>query len=210
MPNGPEGLHQPSIDDPRLYDGSTTLADNDTLADSTSTNDEAALHGESNTSQITALLILEFGVIFHSVFIGLTLAVAGQEFVTLYVVLTLHQTFEGLAIGSRLATIHWQGRHRLTPYYMAVGYALSTPIAIAIGLAVRTSIHPHSKTSLIINGVFDSVSAGILIYTGLVELMANDFVLNKTMQTAPRGQVWSAVLFMTLGAALMAILGIWA
>jgi zinc transporter 1/2/3 len=168
------------------------------------------LHGQSYASQITAVMILEFGVIFHSIFIGLTLAVAGAEFVTLFIVLTLHQTFEGLAIGSRLATIEWRGRQRFTPYYMAFGYALSTPIAIAIGLGVRTSIHPHSRTSLIVNGVFDSISAGILIYTSLVELMAHDFVLNDKMQRAPAGEVWSAVSCMILGAALMALLGYWA
>jgi zinc transporter 1/2/3 len=168
------------------------------------------LHGESYASQITAVMILEFGVIFHSVFIGLTLAVAGAEFVTLFIVLTVHQTFEGLAIGSRLATIDWRGRQRSTPYYMAFGYALSTPVAIAIGLGVRSSIHPHSRTSLMVNGIFDSISAGILIYTSLVELMAHDFILNERMQTAPAREVWGAVLCMMLGAALMALLGYWA
>lgn len=37
---------------------------------------------ESYAAQMTAIFILEFGVIFHSVFIGLTLAVAGEEFIT--------------------------------------------------------------------------------------------------------------------------------
>ena len=61
-------------------------------------------------AQMTAIFILEFGVIFHSVFIGLTLAVAGSNFTVLYIVLTFHQTFEGLGLGSRLATAQWQGR----------------------------------------------------------------------------------------------------
>lgn len=38
---------------------------------------------ESYAARMTALFILEFGVIFHSVFIGLTLAVSGAEFITL-------------------------------------------------------------------------------------------------------------------------------
>ena len=37
---------------------------------------------ESYAAQMTAIFILEFGVIFHSIFIGLTLAVAGEEFTT--------------------------------------------------------------------------------------------------------------------------------
>src|SRR5699024_42937 len=56
------------------------------------------------SSQIGGILFLEFGIIFHSVFVGLTLAVAGDEFKTLYIVLVFHQLFEGLGLGTRLAT----------------------------------------------------------------------------------------------------------
>lgn len=42
---------------------------------------------QSFRQQITAFLILEFGVIFHSVIIGLNLGVVGSEFSTLYPVL---------------------------------------------------------------------------------------------------------------------------
>ncbi|KKA18620.1 GIT1 is required for uptake of glycerophosphoinositol [Rasamsonia emersonii CBS 393.64] len=70
---------------------------------------------EDYAAQLTAIFILEFGIIFHSVFIGLTLAVTGEEFTTLYVVLVFHQTFEGLGLGSRLATIPWPRTKRWTP-----------------------------------------------------------------------------------------------
>jgi zinc transporter 1/2/3 len=147
---------------------------------------EAVAHGdksktfnpESYAAKMTALFILEFGIIFHSVFIGLTLAVAGTEFTTLYVVLVFHQTFEGLALGSRLGSMQWPASKRWTPYLMGIGYGLSTPIAIAIGLGVRTTFDPNSQTTLIVNGVFDSLSAGILIYTGLVEVMAHEFIFS--------------------------------
>ncbi|KAI5370741.1 Putative zinc/iron permease [Septoria linicola] len=165
---------------------------------------------DSYAAQMTAVFILEFGVIFHSIFIGLTLAVSGAEFDTLYVVLTFHQTFEGLALGSRLGSITWPESKRFTPYLLGLGYALSTPIAIAIGLGVRTALNPNSQSFLIINGVFDSISAGILIYTGLVELMAHEFMFSSYMQKAPIRLVLAAVGCMVLGALLMAILGKWA
>lgn len=155
---------------------------------------------EDYSAQVTAVLILEFGVIFHSVFIGLTLAVSGDEFNTLYVVLVFHQTFEGLGLGSRLAATPWPKRRRFTPYYLAMMYGLTTPIAIAIGLGVRQSYAPGSQTALIVNGVFDSLSAGILIYTGLVELMAHEFMFSATMRRAPLKLVLTAVFVMTLGA----------
>ncbi|KAK4545474.1 hypothetical protein LTR36_002824 [Oleoguttula mirabilis] len=166
---------------------------------------------ESYTAQLTAVFILEFGVIFHSVFIGLTLAVSGgKEFITLYVVLAFHQTFEGLALGTRLASVEWPKSKRWTPYLLAMGYAISTPIAIAIGLGLRTTFAPGSQRTLIVNGVFDSISAGILIYTGLIELMAHEFMFSDYMQKAPIREVLAALGMMAMGAGLMALLGKWA
>ena len=166
---------------------------------------------EDYAAQITAICILEFGVIFHSVFVGLTLAVAGDEFKTLYVVLVFHQTFEGLGLGSRLATTPWPpSKRRWTPYLFGLGYALSTPLAIAIGLGVRQSWAPGSATALIVNGVFDSISAGILVYTGLVELMAHEFMFSPTMRRSKVRVMLAAFGMMALGAGLMALLGKWA
>jgi solute carrier family 39 (zinc transporter), member 1/2/3 len=155
---------------------------------------------ESYVSQMTAIFILEFGIIFHSIFIGLTLAVAGEEFISLYVVLVFHQTFEGLGLGTRLAAAPWPESKRWTPYIMAIAFGLSTPIAIAIGLIVRRSFAPGSQTTLIVNGIFDALSAGILIYTGLVELMAHEFMFSPRMRKAPLKTVLAAYLQMCLGA----------
>lgn len=171
---------------------------------------ERGILPETYSAQLTAIFILEFGVIFHSIFIGLTLAVSGVEFRTLYVVLVFHQTFEGLGLGSRLSSVPWPKSKRWTPYLLAIGYGVSTPIAIAIGLGVRKSYPPGSQTTLIVNGIFDSISAGILIYTGLVELMAHEFMFSPYMLKAPIKVVLSAFGLMCLGAGLMALLGKWA
>ena len=165
---------------------------------------DVELHGvrpvEDYAAQMTAIFILEFGVVFHSIFVGLTLAVAGEEFKTLYVVLVFHQTFEGLGLGSRLAVTPWPKSKSWTPYLFAISYGLSTPIAIAIGLGLRTTYAPGSQTALIVNGVFDSISAGILIYTGLVELMAHEFMFSQLMRRANIKTLMSAFGMMCLGA----------
>lgn len=165
---------------------------------------------EDYMAQLTSIFILEFGIIFHSVFIGLTLAVSGAEFTTLYIVLVFHQTFEGLGLGSRLALIPWPRSKRHTPYILGLAFGISTPIAIAIGLGVRQSYPPEGRTTLIVNGVFDSISAGILIYTALVELMAHEFMFSHSMRKAPIRDVLAAFILLCLGAALMALLGKWA
>lgn len=161
-------------------------------------------------AQMTSIFILEFGVIFHSIFIGLTLAVAGEEFVVLYIVLTFHQTFEGLGLGSRLATARWPVRKWWMPWTLGALYGIATPVAIAIGLGVRTSFTPGTQKNLIIQGVFDSISAGILIYTGLVELMAHEFMFNPEMRKASIRMMLFAFFCMVVGALLMALLGKWA
>lgn len=161
---------------------------------------------ETYSAQLTAVFILEFGVIFHSIFIGLTLAVAGDEFITLYIVLVFHQTFEGLGLGARLAEVPWPKSKRWTPYLCGFGYGLSTPIAIAIGLGVRQSFVPEGRTMLLVNGVFDSISAGILIYTGLIELMAHEFMFSPYMQKGPVNRTLYAFALMTTGAGKSSII----
>ncbi|KAK4165453.1 putative transporter [Cladorrhinum sp. PSN259] len=161
-------------------------------------------------TQIAAIFILEFGVIFHSIFIGLTLAVA-EKFVVLFVVLVFHQTFEGLGLGARLATAVWpSGYRRWAPYGLGLLYAFSTPLAIAIGLVTSQSTAMNGSTILIVSGVFDAISAGILMYTALVELLAHEFMFNPEMRKAGLGMQLLAFACVALGAMLMAILAKWA
>ncbi|KAK4465696.1 putative transporter [Cladorrhinum samala] len=164
----------------------------------------------SYATQMAAIFILEFGVIFHSIFIGLALAVA-DNFVVLYIVLVFHQTFEGLALGSRLGTATWpSGRGRFTPYCLGMLYAVSTPLAIVVGLVTNQSVSMKASTSLIVNGVFDATSGGILMYTGLVELLAHEFMFNPEMRKAGLGMQLFAFTCVSFGVALMAVLAKWA
>lgn len=167
-------------------------------------------NADSFAMQMTALFILEFGVIFHSILIGLALAVSGEEFVVLYIVLTFHQTFEGIGLGSRLAIALWPPGKAWLPFVLGIAYALSTPIAIAAGLGVRETLEPGTSTTLIVNGVFDSISAGILLYTGLVGLMAHEFIFSTEMRRSGINVTLSAFACVCVGAGLMALLGKWA
>lgn len=170
---------------------------------------EERLVEQSFQTQIAAFLILEFGVIFHSVIIGLNLGTAGSEFKTLYPVLVFHQSFEGLGIGARMSAIPFPERLKSLPWVLCTLYGLTTPVAIAIGLGLRTTYNPNSFTANVVSGVLDSISAGILIFTGLVELLARDFLFdpNRTKDNKRLAFMIGSVL---LGAAIMALLGKWA
>ncbi|KAJ5260496.1 hypothetical protein N7478_012101 [Penicillium angulare] len=176
-------------------------------ADLTSSGD-SVIAERSFRQQIAAFLLLEFGIIFHSVIIGLNLGVTGSEFSTLYPVLVFHQSFEGLGIGARMSAIPF-GDHTWLPWILCAVYGLTTPISIAIGLGVRTTYAPGSKVSLIIQGVLNAVSAGILIYSSLVELLARDFLFDPC-RTKRRSRLLFMVACTLLGAGIMALIGKWA
>jgi zinc transporter 1/2/3 len=159
--------------------------------------------------QIAAFLILEFGVIFHSVIIGLNLGTAGEEFSTLYVVLVFHQSFEGLGIGARLSSIPMPKRFSWLPWALCAAYGLTTPVAIAVGLGLRTTYNSGSFTANVVSGALDAVSAGILMYTALVELLARDFLFNPN-RTKDDKRLAFMVGSTILGAGIMALLGKWA
>ena len=82
-----------------------------------------------------------------------------------------------------------------------------TPIGMAIGLGVRETYDPDSATALIVQGCLDSFSAGILLYTGLVELLAHEFIFQQTWKKAPMSKVLYAFTCLILGTGIMALLG---
>jgi len=144
-------------------------------------NEEMTTVNNGETTRLDARLIgffiLEFGVIFHSVIIGLTLSTTGAEFNTLFIVIIFHQMFEGLGLGSRLAILPFKKRS-IWPWILGIAYGVVTPIGMAIGLGLRTTYDPASQTALIVSGILDAISSGILLYTGLVELLAHEFLFS--------------------------------
>ncbi|KVH97098.1 Zinc/iron permease [Cynara cardunculus var. scolymus] len=58
---------------------------------------------------------------------------------------------------------------------MGVFFALTTPSGIVIGILVSNSYEENSPTALIVQGVLNAASAGILIYMALVDLLSPDF-----------------------------------
>lgn len=164
----------------------------------------------SATAQLISVAILEIGVVFHSAVIGLTLAVDPQ-FTTFFIVIIFHQMFEGLGLGSRLSQLRLPTRLRWLPVASGIVYSFVTPLGLAIGLGVRNTYRPDSPTSLMVSGTLDAFSSGVLLYTGLVELLAHDFIFNREMLIeSSNGKMTFAMGSVLSGAAIMALLGRWA
>lgn len=155
-------------------------------------------------------LLLEAGILFHSVFIGMAISVAtGPPFVVFLIAIAFHQTFEGLALGSRIAALRFP-RASPRPWLMVLAYGTTTPLGQAIGLVVHKFYDPQSQTGLLMVGVMNAVSSGLLLFAGLVQLLSEDFLTEKSYKTLKGRTRVNAFVAVAGGAALMAVVGAFA
>lgn len=163
---------------------------------------------KGKVSKLVNLFLLEFGIVFHSAIVGLTMAVAGGEFPILFVAKSFHQFFEGLGIGARFASMDWPSNFRHVPWIFAAVFSVTTPLGVAAGLGLRAIYSRNS--SLFLVGLFDLFCAGLLIYNSMVELLARDFLGELEFKKDKFGTMMVAYCFLAFGITSMAILGLWA
>ena len=175
---------------------------------------------QKRKKELLQCFLLEVGILFHSIFIGMALAVAtGNDFVVLLIAIAFHQTFEGLALGSRIASVGWNSldstdvkkpRWQYQPWLMALAYGFTTPIGQVIGIATHTLYTPDSMTGLLMVGVMNAISSGLLTFTSLIDLLSEDFLSDESWRTL-RGKrrigAWASVV---AGAFGMSLIGAWA
>ncbi|WZY90205.1 hypothetical protein YC2023_046940 [Brassica napus] len=152
-------------------------------------------------------MVLELGIIVHSVVIGISLGASQspEAAKALFIALMFHQCFEGLGLGGCIA----QGKFKcLSVTIMSTFFAITTPLGIVVGMEIANTYDESSPTALIVQGVLNAASAGILIYMSLVDLLAADFMHPK-MQSNTGLQIMAHIALL-LGAGLMSILAKWA
>ncbi|KAK4185396.1 putative zinc-regulated transporter [Podospora australis] len=241
--------------------------------------------GAAPKTDMVNITVLEAGVIFHSLLIGLTLVVAGDAFFgTLFAVIVFHQMFEGLALGTRIAALgredsaslghghshshHGHSHHAPAhPHYhpepkssdqvattptdgalpaahqhknreevsssdesdgtptpgetvahvsmrkkllLALAFALVTPIGMAIGIGALHQFNGNDPSTVIAIGTLDAFSAGILVWVGVVEMWAHDWMLGGEMTHSGPLKTFLGLAAMMLGLGVMSLLGKWA
>jgi zinc transporter 1/2/3 len=186
----------------------------DKSSDSTSSSSGSHSHGsllmlegqEWSAKKLAEAYMIEFGVTVHSLFIGLAFGIVDYNtLVALLVALSFHQFFEGFALAARLSDANLSHLNVL----LASVFTLAAPIGIAIGLGVYTNLNTSGSTFLLVQGTFDGICGGVLLYTGFTLLLFDfprDMVLHCTgkhrrlMQAGMFASVWIA-------AGLMAFIG---
>ncbi|KAJ3298198.1 hypothetical protein HDU79_000086 [Rhizoclosmatium sp. JEL0117] len=154
------------------------------------------------------ILLLETGIIFHSMVIGITLGVtADDSFSSLLAAVAFHQMFEGMALGCLITSLRTTTFKKLL---MCLAYPLTTPVGIAIGIGLREVYNTNDGGLILTRGIFNSLSAGILFYNTYTELMSAE--VSHSAQFGAFSGGFKAVCFgaMYLGAAAMAVVANWA
>ncbi|XP_044506245.1 zinc transporter 8-like isoform X3 [Mangifera indica] len=151
--------------------------------------------------------VLEMGIVVHSVIIGISLGASEspKTIRPLVAALTFHQFFEGMGLGGCIVQAKFKAR---VVAVMVLFFSLTTPVGIAIGIGISNVYTENSPTALIVEGVFNAASAGILIYMSLVDLLAADF-MNTKVQTNRRLQIGVNIALL-LGIGCMSLLAKWA
>lgn len=150
------------------------------------------------------ITLLEGGILFHSVFVGMTISITTDGFITLLVAIIFHQFFEGLGLGSRIAAVPYKPK-ALKPWVLVVAFGTTCPIGQVIGLVTRDSYDQGSAFALILVGFFNAFSSGLLIYAALVDLLAEDFLSEEAQELMDKSMKIKAFIYVLLGGMLSPI-----
>lgn len=179
-------LHIVELDTTKLAELIPYIADNIEVGQLSNCNDHVSVHNQdlhnsrmswsdtdlehSERGKIASLIVLESGVLIHSLIIGLSLGTtADYKFMPLLIAISFYQLFEGIVLGSLINTLKTSEETKLR---MAMIYPLGTPSAMAVGIALRHNFNINSQKLILVEGVSDSLAAGILIYATYCELMS--------------------------------------
>jgi solute carrier family 39 (zinc transporter), member 1/2/3 len=117
---------------------------------------EPAMDPEKLKRMSLNITLLEGGILFHSIFVGMTISITTDGFLILLIAILFHQFFEGLGLGSRIADIPYP-KKAARPWILVVAFGITCPIGQAIGLITRSSYDPNSAFALILVGAFNAL-----------------------------------------------------
>lgn len=163
---------------------------------------------EAISNQIMAYMF-ELGCVIHSFLIGIALGVTvgdRNQAIALLMALIFHQGLEGVGLGSVVV----KASFTMTKAVIMIGtYSIMTPLGVAIGIGIAGTYDPESKTALVVQGVLNSISGGLLLYISLVQMIAEDFTRSDVSKAGAWGLRLATYAALTFGAICMAIIAIW-
>ncbi|KAJ3111108.1 high-affinity Zn(2+) transporter zrt1 [Phlyctochytrium bullatum] len=200
----------------------------------------AAAGANAAPGSTAAALLLELGILSHSILIGAAAGVSsGADFWSLVAALMVHQGFEGVALSAvvmeeRAArraqaaageAAAEMGEDRETEeakakagedaglgmrvVWTVLAYCGATPFGGILGMLLVAYTHIDAGTYLLVEGILDAASAGVLAYTALVNILQPHFA-SRRYRALPVGTQVAHLACLWVGAAVMTSVGIWA
>ena len=139
-----------------LYPVQKSVFDDSSSIDLPDTESEASVDAATLKMMNLNISLLEGGILFHSIFVGMTVSITTDGFVVLLVAILFHQFFEGLGLGSRIAAVPYP-KQSIRPWVLVCAFGTTCPIGQAIGLLTRNSYDPSSAFALILVGAFNAL-----------------------------------------------------
>ncbi|KAF1808268.1 Zip-domain-containing protein [Eremomyces bilateralis CBS 781.70] len=180
-------------------------------ADDNELESHSQVHDHPVPSDAISAAVLEAGIVFHSLLIGLTCVVADDSFFrTLFAVIVFHQMFEGIALGTVISGIPNTKLSFTKKMILGGIFTIITPIGMGIGIGVLSRFNGNDRSTLIAIGTLDALSAGILAWVAFVEMWARDWIHGGRLERASLATILAALLALALGIGIMSLLGKWA
>lgn len=93
---------------------------------------------------------------------------------------------------------------------LASGFAFVTPLGMILSMAVLHRFNGNNPHTIVALGTLDAFSAGILVWTGVVEMWAKDWMVGGEMADQSNTRTGLGLLGLLSGMTLMGVLGKWA
>ncbi|GAB4825110.1 Fe(2+) transport protein 1 [Ancistrocladus abbreviatus] len=165
-------------------------------------------HGHGHGHGQVIALVLELGIVVHSVVIGLSMGASDNYCIIrpLIAAMCFHQLFEGMGLGRCFTCMAEYGFKMKA--ILAFFFSVTTPAGIIMGILMQQVYKENSPTALIVVEVLNAVSAGLLIYMALVDLLAAEFKGPKLQKNIKLQSFCYVVALM--GTGLMSLKAKWA
>jgi len=175
-------------------------------SDEESEESEDGVAAHLSIPSLTKMMCCFIGLSLHNVFVGLALGIADND-LGLFIALLFHQFFEGMGMGARIAMVNLKSL--MVVLLLDLCFASVVSIAIGVGVGIKASVEKDPNTYAIIDGTFQGLSGGILVYVALVHMIRTYQELNVDNASLDYHRL-SSYCGLLLGAAIMAVIGIWA
>jgi solute carrier family 39 (zinc transporter), member 1/2/3 len=109
--------------------------------------------------------------------------------------------------GSEIPSSHVSMTQKLS---LAAAFALVTPLGMAIGIGTLHRFNGNDPSTIVAIGTLDAFSAGILLWVGVVEMWAADWVFGGEMTEAGAGTTFLGMFGLLAGMVVMSVLAKWA